>query len=98
MQLPTQPDRITDLNMSIHDIIIALAEGNPGAVTTLAKILNSDPMNLLVVLLFDTYNIYGSHIYIAYKHYAKEDIDVLISALKDPEKRKKMIQTIIENS
>lgn len=94
-RLEQTPERITNLNSTAMDIVVKLSDGNPGAVTVLMKMLQ-DPMNLLAILLFDTFSIYGSNIWIAYKDYAKEDINVLISALRDPEKRKEMINVIEE--
>lgn len=94
--LPQQPDRITDLNATIIDIVTSLVDGDPGAMRVLAQMLQ-DPMDVFNVLLFDTYNIYGSDIWIAYKDYAGQDIDKLTHALKNQDERDKMIKVILDS-
>lgn len=52
-RLLTQPNRIVSLSASLQEIVVALADGNPGAV--LAKIL-SNPMRLLMVVNLNNYS------------------------------------------
>ena len=95
--MPKSNDRITSLSASPMEIVVDLSEGNPGAANVIMKMMEK-PEEFLTVLLLDTYNIYGSHIWVGYKDYAKEDIDVFIEALKDSEKRSDMIKVILDNS
>ncbi|MCD6323260.1 MAG: hypothetical protein J7L77_09575 [Clostridiales bacterium] len=97
--MPTQDDRITALSATPIEVVTALSDGNPGAISVLIQIINKGMEDFLsLLLLFDTHNIYGSSIWIAYKDYAKEDIDVLLEALKDCDKRSEMIKVILDNS
>ena len=54
--------RITT-DMSMQDMLITMSEGNPGALICMIQMMNSDPMALLDIMLFDSIGIYGSKIY-----------------------------------
>ncbi len=54
--------RITS-DMNGQEILMAMSDGNPGALTCMLQMLESDPMAFLDILLFDTMGIYGSKIY-----------------------------------
>ena len=57
--------RIT-ADMTMMDMLITMSEGNPGALTCLMQMLESDPMAMLDILLFDSMGIYGSKIYMVW--------------------------------
>ena len=73
--------RITDFTLSLVGIVIELSDGNPGAATTLMELAGSaaevDPQNMLgglgAVLMFDTYGIYGSDIYVLWNDQCLRD-------------------------
>ena len=54
--------RITS-DMNGQEILMAMSDGNPVALTCMLQMLASDPMAFLDILLFDTMGIYGSKIY-----------------------------------
>ena len=82
--------RITRLNMSLTDIIVELADGNPGAVRVMMEIIEHDgmidPDNLLgalgSILSLDTHGIYGSRIWMLYKDVCRSDIEKMLAALR----------------
>ena len=75
--------RITDLNMTIPDMVYALSEGNPGAVTVLMEIAKEYPNEFpLIWLRFDSVGLYGSQIWLEYKDVRNYDIKRLVEDLK----------------
>lgn len=64
---------------STMEMLVAMAEGNPGAATVLAQTINHKWKNnipgLLVVLHLDDLEIYGSDIWVLYKNCCGEDLD-----------------------
>ena len=76
---------ITD---NTETVTLLLAEGNPGGLTILARILESRGLVGFDTLLhLDDMNIRGSQIWIGYKDYCKEDLNKFVEAVKrrDPE-------------
>jgi hypothetical protein len=71
-----------DLSMSLQDIIVLMAEGNPGGLTTLIKLvkLKGDDA-FLSLLALDDMNIRGSQIWVGYKDFAGEDINEFHEAI-----------------
>jgi len=67
-----------NMDMSTKDAIIALAEGNPGAITVLAQMVQ-DPRGAAAILHLDNLEIYGSKIWVGYKDHCKEDITTFIN-------------------
>lgn len=65
--------RIT-ADMSFQDMLITMSEGNPGALTCMMQMLNSDPMALMDILLFDSMGIYGSKIYMVWNDCCGRDM------------------------
>lgn len=68
-------DRITDLNMTLPQVICELSEGNPGAVRVLAELLGKDASGFMSVLGCDSKRLYGSRIWMLYKDVCGEDIE-----------------------
>lgn len=75
------------LTMSKMDIIICMSEGNPGAINVIMQILDSkidpdiiDP--LMYILVLDTFEIYGSHIWMLYKYVCKQDIKMTLGMIR----------------
>jgi hypothetical protein len=73
------------LNMSLMDLLVLMSEGNPGAATTLcdlwAKYQDSDAF--MLVLFLDDMNIRGTQIWIGFKYYCNQDLDVFAQAIRD---------------
>ena len=65
--------RIT-ANMSMEDMLFTMSEGNPGALTCMMQMLESDPMGILDILMFDSMGIYGSKIYMVWNDCCGRDM------------------------
>ncbi len=76
--------RRIEAGMGLMDMITTMSEGNPGAVSVLAQISNKDPVmgGFMELLSLDDMNIRGTQIWVAYKDFAKEDIDIFLEAVK----------------
>ena len=78
------------LQDTMMDAVIKLSEGNPGATTVCVQILNEgnsiDPDMVLggfgILSILDTYNIYGSRIWMLFKDVCKQDLVKTIAALR----------------
>lgn len=69
--------------MSLIDVMVLMSEGNPGAVTVLAQIMEKQgTAGYLTLLFMDDMNLRGSRIWLAYKDHCGENIDTLIQAVK----------------
>ncbi|MBE5812584.1 MAG: hypothetical protein E7314_02915 [Clostridiales bacterium] len=65
--------RIT-ANMNIKEILITMCDGNPGALTCMMQMLQSDPLALFDILFFDTMEIYGEKIYMLWNDCCGRDM------------------------
>lgn len=70
--------KLTDPNVTMREAIYLLSEGNPGAVSVLAKLASVFPATLI---LLDDQEIYGSDIWLAYKDISGEDLGALVENL-----------------
>lgn len=66
---------------NLRDIIILMAEGNPGALRVLTQ-LAGEPVGLAIIINLDDMNIRGSQIWVAYKDYCRENLHTLIIATR----------------
>lgn len=72
-----------NLTMNTYEIIELMSERNPGGLNVLMQILQADPVNgIFTCLSLDDMNIRGSMIWVAYKDFAGEKLDVLVAAIK----------------
>jgi len=82
--------RITSLNMTGTDILIAMADGNPGAITACMTLMEDaervDPDSVLgamsPIFALDTLGIYGSRIWMLYKDVCKQDTARVLALLR----------------
>ena len=66
--------RIT-ADMSMQDMLITMCEGNPGALTCMMQMIQTDPMTgMMDILLFDSMGIYGSKIYMVWNDCCGRDM------------------------
>lgn len=79
--METTRKKIT-FDMDPLTMIVAMAEGNPGAVRVLTELIKADPMGIIEMLNFDDMNMRGSQIWVAYKDYCGCDIHKLRDAIK----------------
>lgn len=81
--------RIT-LQMTGRDIVIAMCDGNPGSLNVLMSLLLRgeaiDPDGVMgglgLILLLDTFRIYGSRIWMLYKDVCREDLTATVAMLR----------------
>jgi hypothetical protein len=66
--------------MSLRDYIVAMADGNPGAATVMARLVDYDVVDSLDRL--DHQGVYGSDIWVLYKDVCGQDIPKLASELE----------------
>lgn len=74
-----------DLSGSLMDVVIEMAEGNPGAATVLANLLNDTPDRVVflnLILALDDMNIRGSQIWVAFKDFAEKDLKKLKASIR----------------
>ena len=81
--------RITDLNMTTTEVLMALAENNPGAVTVLTQFLEQCPEvctskvePMILILYLDELEIYGPQIWYLYKDICGENISKFIGLVR----------------
>lgn len=82
--------RIKDLNMRPMDIVMVMAEGNPGAIRVMMELYESEPTidpdsmwrGLGCWFGLDTLDIYGSRIWMLYKDVCGQDIEKVHAVLR----------------
>ena len=79
------------MNDSLINMAVKMAEGNPGAVRVISKILE-DQGGLFFLLDLDDMGMRGSQIWVAFKDYCGQDIEKLKQCLRDRDK--KMVETV----
>lgn len=66
--------RIT-ADMSMIEMLDTMCEGNPGALTCMMQMIQTDPMTgMMDILLFDSMGIYGSKIYMVWNDCCGRDM------------------------
>ena len=65
--------RIT-AGMTLTEVIITMADGNPGALTCMMQMVQSDPMAMLDLLSLDSLGIYGSKLYMLWSDCCGRDM------------------------
>lgn len=73
-------------NDSFYEMVTKLSEGNPGAMNVITQMLNKNPASIVQLLSLDDMNIRGTQIWIAYKDYCGESLDLFIDAIKNRDK------------
>lgn len=69
-------------SMTVRDIVITMAEGNPGALSVLMQLIQHPKANTLDILNFDDMNMRGPQIWIAYKDHCGEDMALLVELIR----------------
>lgn len=69
-----------DIDFSDSMLLEKMGEGNPGAISVLGRLMIV-PTGLMSILDLDDMNIRGSQIWVAYKDYCGEDIDLFTQSL-----------------
>jgi hypothetical protein len=79
-----------ELNMSILDVLMTMCDGNPEAITALNDLYSNgtkhDPDawcgGLTQILMLDTYEIYGSRIWMFYSDVCKKHLGVMVALIR----------------
>jgi hypothetical protein len=71
--------KLNDLKMSTMDILMAMSEGNPGALRVCAELVKAE--HIMTLLMLDTIGVYGSRIWMLYKDVCGEDLQVMCRVL-----------------
>lgn len=82
--------RINDFNMSMSDVVYALSDGNPGAITVMAQMIEQnariDPDDafgaLGPLMALDTLDVYGSDIWMLYKDVCGHSLVEMLAVLR----------------
>lgn len=82
-----------ELSDTTADVLLKMAEGNPGAITVLTAILDTyGNEGLMLILSLDDMNVRGSQIWVGYKDYCGEDINKFVQCINDRDRD--MLNTI----
>lgn len=77
-----------NMNSTVLDAVVTLADGNPGAVTALAELIKANEGEaLLTMLRMDELGMTGSVIWVAYKDFANYDIPALVQGVAEQSPR-----------
>ena len=73
-----------ELKDSVRDIAVKMAEGNPGALTVIMKMLERDDAEGVFQLLsLDDMNIRGTQIWVGFKDYCEMDMDRFLKCVRE---------------
>ena len=74
------------MNSELHEIMLLIARGNPGALTVLMQLSQMGAAGVSTIIKIGDLGLRGSSIWVAYKDFAKQDIQALIIAImsEDP--------------
>ncbi len=66
------------------EVMVEMAEGNPGALTAIMAIINKDTaLGIIDLCHLDDMNMRGPQIWVGYKDYCGHDIDKFIDCIRD---------------
>ena len=88
-----------NLNESVKEALIVMAEGNPGALTVMMSLIKDNVMSGFIdICRLDDLEIYGSGIWIGYEDFCGMDIQKFKEAIreKDPEMLSLIRQTVAQ--
>ena|SRR5947207_8633394 len=76
-------NRIT-FEMTSQDAVIAMAEGNPGALTALLEVYKIDSIEFIGIMLYlDSSEIYGSDIWVLFAYGCEKNVEKFIKIVKE---------------
>lgn len=79
------------LDMNGEELLMLMAEGNPGAISVLMKIMVQD---LLLLLTMDDMNIRGPQVWVGYKDHCGQDLERFMECIRNRDMD--MVSTINE--
>jgi hypothetical protein len=69
------------LNNSIMDIMVLMAEGNPGGLSVIASLVKDNPDGIVYLLHLDDMNIRGTQIWIGFKDYCGQSMTKFVECI-----------------
>lgn len=79
----TQRRKVGAPSDTLQDLILAVGEDNPGAITVLANLAKSDPVaGFTYILGLDDMNMRGGQVWIAFKDHCGSDLAKLVECIK----------------
>lgn len=75
-----------DLSDSPMDVLLKLAEGNPGAATALGNLMKDGSEGIILALHLDDMGMRGEQIWVAFNDYCKRDLIAFCEAIKNRDK------------
>jgi hypothetical protein len=73
--------------MTMMELLTTMAEGNPGAINVLLKLVKDDPAGMFLILDLDDMGLRGSQIWVAYKDGCMEDLEKLRAFCKSRDQK-----------
>lgn len=72
------------LSMTTRDLMVTMAEGNPGALSVIVALAKrqSDPPAVMLLLDLDDMNMRGEQIWVAFKNHCQQDIEAFAKAIQ----------------
>jgi hypothetical protein len=84
MSTETEKREDLRLDMNFMDLMMAMSEGNPGALRVCMELVKSDPLlGPMWLIHLDDMNIRGTQIWIGYKDYCGEKLEKFITCIKE---------------
>ncbi len=81
--------------LNFDDFFAQMIENNFGAMTVIKKMKESEGDKFVsTILQLDDMNIRGSQLWVGYKDYCGEDIELFIKCVKDPEEKQALCDAI----
>lgn len=74
-------------SLTVVDILVLMAEGNPGALNVLAALVKSGEDGIMIPLHLDDMNIRGTQIWVGFKDYCKQDLNAFIKAVSERDEK-----------
>lgn len=62
-----------DFDLSVGEVIVKLADGNPGAVSAMAEMVKASPRGAIDLFHLDEMRMYGPSIWIGFSDFCKHD-------------------------
>lgn len=87
-------EKLTGHETSTMEILVKMAEGNPGGIVAMTALLkgNTEATGLALILKLDEMNIRGSQIHVGFKDHCNQDVEHFIKSIIDGDQM--MIDTI----
>lgn len=72
-----------ELKMDVIDVLVTMAEGNPGAINAIRQLMDGNENGILDVLRLDDMNIRGSQIWVGFKDVCEGNVELFRKKIRD---------------